>query len=166
MRYVILYVLFLSVAILPAGCSYSFTGANLGGMRNVAIPVFDNITSEPGIREKVTNQVTNGLIEDNTFKVTDRKIADAVILGKITKIEDAAFTFEGGGNNFSTTDYKITIYTSIRFENTKEKKVIWEEIITGWGRYSLSGSKNHVSGIEDAIRMITENILNKVIANW
>ncbi len=162
----VIYFLFVAGMLTLNACTYSFTGANLGDLKNVAIPPFENQTSEPGIREKVTNQVTNGLIEDNTFKITDRKTADAVLSGVIIRVEDAPFTFEGGGNNFTTTDYKITIVTTIRFENVKDKKVLWEETISGWGRYTLAGAKNRNSGIEDAIRMITENILNKVTANW
>ncbi len=153
-------------AVYIAGCTYSFTGANTGGLKNVHIPSFDNLTSEPGIREKVTNRIINGIVEDNTFKVTDRRLADALLTGKITKIDDGPYAFEGGGNQFTTTDYKITITTVIRFENVRDKKVIWEENISGWGRYSLSGSKSRNEGIDDAVRMIIENILNKVISNW
>jgi hypothetical protein len=150
------------------GCSYSFTGVNLGGLKSVAVPVFDNLTSEPGIREKVTNELTRVLLEDNNLKVADLKSADAVINGKITQLQDVPFTFESTGSNaFATSDYKITITTTIRFENRREKKTVWEETITGWGRYSLTqGAKRRADGIDDAIKMITQNILNKVVSDW
>ncbi|NUM79480.1 hypothetical protein HUU42_01640 [bacterium] len=147
-------------------CSYSFSGANVGNLKNVAIPVFDNLTSEPGIREKVTSDITNAIIEDNNLKVTDRRTADALLIGKITKLDDVPFAYEGSGNSFSTKDYKITIYTTIRFETVKDKKPVWEETISGWGRYSLTGSQNRNAGIEDAIKMITQNVVNKMVSNW
>ncbi len=158
--------LLLTPAMILSACAYSFTGANTGNIKNVHIPVFENQTPEPGIREKVTNRIINGIIDDNTFKVTDRKAADALLSGKITRIDDGPFAFEGGGNQYTTTDYKITITAIIRFENIAEKKTIWEETISGWGRYSLTGAKNRNDGIDDAVRMIIENILNKVISNW
>jgi hypothetical protein len=150
------------------GCAYSFSGANLGGLKTVAVPVFDNLTSEPGIREMVTNQLTKAIIEDNNMKMADLKSADAVINGKITQLQDVPFTFESNAatSSFATTDYKITITTTIRFENRKEKKTLWEETISGWGRYSLSGTKRRNDGITDAIAMISQNILNKVVSNW
>jgi hypothetical protein len=154
------------IATAGTGCSYSFTGTNLGGLKNVTIPVFANETSEPGIREKLTNELTRAIIDDNNLKVTDRQQADAILSGKITRIEDLAFSFEGSGTNFSTKDYKITIQTAIKFENTKDKKIIWEENISGWGRYSLSGDKRRADGVDEAIRMITQNILNKMVSNW
>jgi len=157
-----LFVLILSIA----GCSYSFSGANLGGVKTVAVPVFDNITSEPGIRERVTNEIVRAILDDNNFKIADLKLADAVITGKITKIDDVPFSFEGSGNTFSTTDYKITITTTIRFENKKEKKTLWEESITGWGRYTLQGDKRRNDGIDEAVKMITQNVLNKVVSDW
>ncbi|MBL7996258.1 hypothetical protein JNM05_12885 [bacterium] len=148
------------------GCAYSFSGANLGGIKTVAVPVFDNITSEPGIRERVTNELVRAILDDNNFKIADLKLADAVIAGKITKIDDVPFSFEGSGNTFSTTDYKITITTTIRFENKKEKKTLWEESITGWGRYTLQGDKRRNDGIDEAVKMITQNVLNKVVSDW
>ncbi len=156
----------LFLVLMNFGCSYSFTGANLGGLKTVAVPVFDNLTSEPGIREKVSSELTKAIIEDNNLKVADLKSADAVINGKITQLQDVPFTFAGSGSNFSTTDYKITITTTIRFENRKEKKTVWEESISGWGRYSLQGQRRRTDGIDDAIKMITQNILNKMVSNW
>ena len=161
-----LYALLFFLTAMPAGCTYSVTGANLGGMKTVAVPVFDNITSEPGIRERVTNELVRSIIDDNNFKIADLKLADAVITGKITKIEDVPFSFEGTGSNFSTTDYKITIIATVRFENKKEKKIVWEESISGWGRYSLQGSKRRNDGIDEAVKMITQNVINKVVSDW
>ena len=162
--------MFFVLSFLSLGCSYSFTGANLGGLKTVAVPVFDNLTSEPGIREKVSGELTKAIIDDNNLKIADLRSADAVINGKITQLQDVPFTFEQTPNssgNFSTTDYKITITTAIRFENRKEKKTVWEETISGWGRYSLTqGTKRRSDGIDDAVKMITQNILNKVVSNW
>lgn len=154
------------LALVTTGCSYSLSGINLGGLRTVNIPVFSNETAEPGIREKLTNELTRAVIEDNNLKITDRRQADAILTGKITRIEDVPYSFEGGGNNFTTKDYKITILTTVKFENLKEKKVIWEEAMSGWGRYSLSGDRSRSDGLDEAIRMITQNVLNKVVSDW
>ncbi|KAA0253544.1 MAG: hypothetical protein EDM79_21140, partial [Chloroflexi bacterium] len=60
----------------------------------------------------------------------------------------------------------ITIVTTVRFENKKEKKTVWEETISGWGRYSLQGSKRRNDGIDEAVKMITQNVINKVVSDW
>lgn len=147
-------------------CSYSFTGAQTGPVKNVHVPMFDNQTSEPGIREIVTNRIIAGLIEDNTFRITERKSADALLSGSINRIDDGPYTFEGGGGQYTTTDYKITLTVVIRFELVANRKLLWEETISGWGRYSLSGEKKRIDGIDDAVRMIVQNIMNKIIADW
>lgn len=165
-RVILCKIFLFALTVSMTGCTYSFSGANLGGIKTVAVPVFDNITSEPGIRERVTNELVRAILDDNNFKIADLKLADAVIAGKITKIDDVPFTFEGSGNTFSTTDYKITITTTIRFENKKEKKTLWEESVTGWGRYTLQGDKRRNDGIDEAVKMITQNVLNKVVSDW
>lgn len=154
------------IGALLASCTYSFSGANLGSHRNVHVPVFENQTSEPGIREKLTAQVTDAILEDNNLKITDRSSADVLLIGKIIKLEDAPFTFEGSGSGFTTNDYKITVTASIRYEDAREKKVLWEEMISGTGRYMLQGARRRTDGLDEALQTIAQNILNKVVSNW
>ncbi len=156
----------LTLAFFFCACTYSFTGANTGNLKSMAIPLFDNETPEPGIREKVTQGITQGILEDNTYKVADSKNADALLIGKITRVEDVVFAFEGSGTTFSTSDYKITITATLRMEQTKDKKILWTETISGWGRYSLSGAKRRNDGIADAVKMISQNVINKVVSDW
>lgn len=148
------------------GCVYSFTGANLGELKTVAVPMFDNLTAEPGIREKVTTGLTQGILDDNNLRIADFKSADAVLSGKITQVDDIVFAFEGSGNQFTTSDYKITITAIIKFENRREKKTMWEETFSGWGRYALTGTRKRSDGMEDAIKMLTQNVINKVTSDW
>lgn len=160
------FLLLLLLPLIVLSCSYSFTGANTGGLKNIYIPVFDNQTSEPGIRERLTNDLTNAIIEDNNFKISNRTSADALLSGKITRLEDVPFTFEGSGQNFATNDYKITVTATIKFESLVEKKTLWEETIVGTGRYALQGTKRRSDGLDEALKMIAQNILNKVVSNW
>ena len=159
---------FCSWILLPlTGCSYSFSGANLGGLKTVAIPVFENLTSEPNIRERVSGDLTKAILDDNNLKISDVRQADAVLFGRITKFEDVPFAFDQAANNtFTTSDYKVTIIATIRFENRKEKKIVWEESVTGWGRYSAQGEKKRTDGIDDAIKMITQHVVNKMVSDW
>lgn len=154
------------LAVALSACAYSFSGANVGPHRTIHVPVFENLTAEPGIRERLTTQVTTAILEDNNLKITDRTGADVVLIGKITNLEDVPFTFEGTGSNFTTNDYKITVQVSVRYETVRDKKIIWEEMISGIGRYTLQGTKRRSDGLDEAIQIVAQNILNKVVSNW
>lgn len=153
-------------AIALSACAYSFSGANVGPYKTIHVPVFENQTAEPGIRERLTDRVTTAILEDNNLKITDRPGADVILIGKITGLEDVPFTFEGTGGNFTTNDYKITVQASVRYESARDKKVIWEEMISGTGRYTLQGDKRRSDGLDEALQIVAQNILNKVVSNW
>ena len=148
------------------GCAYSFRGTSLGHIKNVHVPVFENQTSEPLIRERITDKIIDQILNDNALKVSARDGADAALLGKIIDINENPFTFEGSNGDFTTNDYKITIVTKVAFQDLVENRKLWEENISGWGRYTLDGSKTREEGIEEALEMISQNVLNKVVSNW
>jgi len=150
------------------GCSYSFTGSNLGHIESVHVPVFDNLTPEPTIRERLTNELIDAIINDNELEIGDQQGADAYIVGRITDVNDQPFTFQADqdDDSFTTNDYKVTVVTKVRFEDKVEGKLLWEENIVGWGRYTLDGAITRDDGIDAALDMISQNVLNKVLANW
>ena len=61
-----------------SGCPYSFTGASVPAhLKTVAIPLVDDQSGigEPGLREKITTELTNLFIGDNSLEVADRTTA-------------------------------------------------------------------------------------------
>ncbi|MEE9117128.1 MAG: hypothetical protein V3U02_00860, partial [Calditrichia bacterium] len=61
-------VLFYSLLVgLSISCGYySFTGSIPSDIKTVAVPLFDDNTSFPGVREDLTNNVIDAFINDNT----------------------------------------------------------------------------------------------------
>ena len=60
-----------SIIVLTGGCCtrYSFTGQPMPGINSIAIPIFVDMTTEYGLREKVTSTVIDKFIEDNAHIV-------------------------------------------------------------------------------------------------
>ena len=147
---------------------YSFSGSSLPSIiRTIAIPLFENKTTEFGVPEDITDALINEFTQDNTLKVVDRRAADSVIEGTIVNIREQA-----GAYNQQEQVQEIRIYVRVKakFEDLKKNNVIWEEEITQWGTYSpdASGGENATrqDAIDEAIEKIVTEIFNKTISGW
>jgi len=148
-------------------CAYSFRGASLPpGVRTVAVQVFDDNSGfgDPKLRVNLTNRLTQKLIADNTFRVTNMSSADAGIIGTVTSVNTQPNVVQG---NQQVGQWRITVSVSIKFQNLKTQKNIWAKDFSNWGNYDLSaGSSNRDVGLSQAEDKLTEDILLAVVTNW
>ncbi len=71
-------------------CAYSFTGASVPShLKSIAIPTADDRSGsgEPGLRELLTDNLTQKFIDDNTLQVTNKNNADALLNCVITSLK-------------------------------------------------------------------------------
>ncbi|PJA29858.1 MAG: hypothetical protein CO189_01150 [candidate division Zixibacteria bacterium CG_4_9_14_3_um_filter_46_8] len=142
---------------------YTFSGAGLKGIKTVAVPLFDNQTTEYGLREDLAVAVTNALVADHTLKVINIRRADSALRGVLTKYERECYTFDGSGN---CSEYIVRLYVDITFEDLKNKKVVWEEKnVEGFGIYAASEGSD-LLGKQRAVEKLSADIIDKVIKGW
>lgn len=148
---------------------YTFSGSTLPGhIRTVAIPMFGNRTSEFGVREEITDALTDQFTKDNTLKVVDRRIADSLIRGEIINIRDQAGAYN---QEEKVSEIRVYVIAAAAFEDIKKHNVFWEEQITQWGTYNPDGvvgqdNTSREDAIKEAIDKIVADIFNKTIAGW
>lgn len=83
--------LLVMTAIFSNGCA----GYQLGAVKpsvyasinKIHVPTFENATLEPRLAVLTTNAVIKALQADGTYQITDQENADAVLRGKITRIQ-------------------------------------------------------------------------------
>jgi hypothetical protein len=142
---------------------YSFSGSSLGGIKTIAIPLFDNQTDQYGIREALTEKIADRFVQDNTLKVVNEKIADSILRGTIIKYSRESYTFD---ENENIKEYIVRIWVQVSFEEKKNKKVMWkEDNLLGWGIYSALDETEDL-GRQRAIDKLAEDIVNKTVKGW
>lgn len=152
-----------------SGCGiYSFRGRTPPeGIRSVAIPLFNDESgfSEAGLKENFTETLKKKILDDNTYILADRNVADGIILGTIVSVRDEPLVISGNEN---VTKRKIVINVRIRFENLKNQKLISETNYENWGEYDSSGGgfSNRQNGILIAMERICEDIIINITSNW
>lgn len=163
---------FAAAALLAAlsGCAYS-AGGNLlpSHIRTVAIPVFENATTEYTIEKDITDAVIARFISDNHLKVVDERVANSVIRGKVTGYRNAVFGFTGGN---IATEYRVTITVAVTFKDLVKNREVWDDgELTKYSNYyvqSVPGqvARTELDGRKDAIAKIADEILTRTVEGW
>ncbi|MBI3786814.1 MAG: LptE family protein [Ignavibacteriales bacterium] len=150
-----------------AGCPYSFTGASVPPhLKTIVIPIVEDQSGygDPTLRNEFSRQLLSRFVNDNTLQTTDRGSADSMLEGVITNVKDAPNVVQGGDQ---VAERRITVTVRMTFQDLKLRKKVWEKEFSNWGNYaSGAGATKRDDGIKEAIRKITEDILNETVAGW
>lgn len=160
-------VLIISISLLES-CSYSFSGASVPShLKTVFISVLQDRSGsgEFNLGDRVTRQLTQKFIDDNTLYVGSRTNANAFIDGSIISITDAPSTISGGEKVSSR---RVTMSVQIIYKDLVKKQTIFERSFSNYGDYTLTGDVTNArkAAIETAIDKITDDILLGVVSNW
>jgi hypothetical protein len=168
LRVLVLIASFLFGMIILQSCSYSFTGSSVPShLKTISIPVFSDKSGsgEFDLNRKLTNQLIQKFIDDNTLLVSDRLNSDSFLDGTIIALNDAPNIVSGGEK---VTSRRITITVRAVYKDLVKKKQIFEKNFSNYGDYVVGGDITSARklAIESAIDKITEDILLGVVSNW
>lgn len=168
LRSIIEFILLLSVVFILQSCSYSFSGASVPShLKTISIPVFkDNSGSgEFDLNRRLSNQLIQKFIDDNTLLVSDRLNSDSILEGTIVALSDAPSVVSGGEK---VTSRRITITVRTVYKDLFKKQTIFDKSFSNYGDYIVGGDITLVrkEAIESAIDKIAEDILLGVVSNW
>ena len=142
---------------------YTFSPSALGGIKTIAIPVFENQTTEYGLEELITQELNQAFVDDNTLKVVPEGQNDAVLQGAVTSYSREAYTYD---INEQVEEYIVRVTMKVKLQNTKTNKIIWEEEnLSDYGLYS-SLEETETDGKIEAIGKLVNEILNRTVKGW
>jgi hypothetical protein len=136
----------LGTACFLAGCAYRLGPVERtlpGGFQSVAIPIFKNLTQEPGIETTFTHAILQEFERSRVAKVTAESLADVVIVGEITSI-----SYIPSGKRTSNelallptgavlaTEYRILMRTRVSVLRNSDRTSLWASEFTGERTYS------------------------------
>ena len=115
-----------------ASCGYHFSGEGTGpkpGLRCIAIPVFENKTSEPNLGAIFAEALRQEFIRKGTMKVVPVEDAEAVIKGTITNINILAISHHAVNHvsNRVTVENRLFVTLDISCEEKQSHKILWRD---------------------------------------
>jgi hypothetical protein len=143
---------------------YSFTGSIPSHIKTVAVPLFDDNTSFPGVREDLTNKVIDRFIAENVLQVVPEASADLLITGTILSIRERAAIITTGED---VEQYEVYVNVKVKCTEIKSGKVWWEKTLRRFGVMEGIGDIDaRNAAIETANTEITQDIIDNTLANW
>jgi hypothetical protein len=123
---------FISLLIIPSGCAYRWGAPDRslpGGYRLVFIPIFKNLTAEPGIEVEFTNALRREFERSKVAHVAEPELAEAELVGEIISLGyQPEAPKEGGDITTGTvlvTQYNIVLNVRITLKKRANQAVLW-----------------------------------------
>jgi hypothetical protein len=158
---------FFLVACCLISCTYSFKGGSVPPhLKTIAIPIVEDQSGygDPTLRDLLTQKLVERFTNDNTLRLDDRNSADSMLEGVVTDVKDVPLVLQGGEQ---VATRQITITVRVTFQDLKLRKKVWENSFSNWGNYpSGGGLTQRNDGVNEAVRKLTEDILNNTVAGW
>jgi hypothetical protein len=138
-------------------------------LKTVAIPVFENSTTEYTLEQDVTNAVIERFVKDNHLRVVDERSANAVVRGKLTGYKNAVFGFSAANR---AQEYRVTLTCSVVFKDLVKNREIWNESgLIKTANYFVvdvpgQPARTELDGRKEAITKIADEILTRSVEGW
>jgi hypothetical protein len=135
----------------------------------VAIPVFENGTTEYTLEQDVTAAVVERFVRDNHLRIVDERSANAVIRGKLIGYKNAVFGFSAANR---AQEYRVTLTCSVVFKDLVKNREIWSEPnLVKTANYFVvdvpgQPARTELDGRKEAITKIADEILNRSVEGW
>jgi len=159
----------LAAGLLLSSCAYTTSPALLPAhLKAVAIPVFENGTTEYTLEQDITNAVIADFVKDNHLKVVDEKSANCVVRGKVTQYNNTVFGFT---NASQAQEYRVTIGVQVTFKDLVKNREMWSDDIVRTANYYVvdvpgQTAKTELDGRTEAIQKIADEILSRSVEGW
>ncbi len=138
--------------LLLASCAYRLGSPDRGlpgGYRQVYIPMFKNMSQEPGIEVAFTNALIQEFESAKIARVTDAAQAEVIVEATIEKAQTSPsgdFIDESLPTGVLTADsYAIAVEVGITLKRSSDRSVLWKSSFVG--NKSFSASKVTVAGV-------------------
>jgi hypothetical protein len=155
---------------LAASCAYTTSTALLPAhLKSVAVPVFENGTTEYTLEQEVTDAVIARFVADNHLKVVDERSAHAVIKGRITTYRNAVFGFSQAAQ---AQEYRVTLGASVTFKDQVKNRELWSEpeLVKTANYYVVDtpgdSARTELDGRKQAIAKLAEEIVARSVEGW
>jgi hypothetical protein len=117
----------LAITLLTGACGYRFAGEGVGprpSLQRIAIPVFENSTSESGLETLLASDLRHEFILRSRFQVVPVEQSEAVFRGHIIKLYTADIAHRQAEQ---TIESRIYITLDIRCEDTRTGEILWQD---------------------------------------
>jgi outer membrane lipopolysaccharide assembly protein LptE/RlpB len=110
--------------LVAAGCGYSLRGNLPAHIKTVAVPVFRNRTSEPGVENFLTGAVVEAFSTNGRLRVVRPDRADSILEGEVVGYQVQSIAYDPQAN---VQQYRLVVTLNLRFRDVRREEVLFEQ---------------------------------------
>ena len=158
-----LVLLLAACALVAAGCGYSLRGNLPGHIKTVAVPVFRNRTSVPGVENFLTGAVVAAFSTNGRLRVVRPEQADSILEGEVVGYQLQSIAYDPSAN---VQQYRLVVTLNLRFRDVRRDAVLFEQQnLQEWSDFRTLGAvAQTISREETALRTAATEIARAVVA--
>ena len=151
------------LAVLVGGCGYSLRGNLPGHIKTVAVPIFKNRTSEPGVENFLTGAVVEAFSTNGRLTVVGPEQADSILEGEVVGYQVQSVAFDPRAN---VQQYRLLVTLNLRFRDVKRDAVLFEQqnLQERSDFRTLGAVAQTISREETALRAAATEIARAIVA--
>ena len=135
----------------------------------MAVPVFENATTEYNLEQAVTQAVIDRFVLDNHLKVVDERSANSLLRGKLTQYRNSVFGFSAA---VQAQEYRVTLEVAVSFKDRVKNRELWhDDHILKTVNYfvvDVPGQKarTELDARKEVLEKIADEILSRTVEGW
>lgn len=115
----------LAVAALALGaCGYSFRGTLPSHLQTVAVPIFVNRTSQPGVEAIITRAVAQAFVTNGRLRVVRTADADAILDGEVTGYSVSPIAFDP---TLNIQEYRVVVVLNLKMRDVRRNATLFQQ---------------------------------------
>ena len=151
------------VVLVATGCGYSLRGNLPEHIKTVAVPVFRNRTSEPGVENFLTAAVVEAFSTNGRLKDVRPERADSILEGDVVGYQVQSIAFDPRAN---VQQHRLVVTLNLRFRDVRKDEMLFEQQnLQERSDFRTQGVvAQTISRVESALRAAAAEIARAIVA--
>jgi len=148
--------------LLDGCCGYSTRSLLPSHLKTVAVPPATNTTTQPGLAEALTDELTSAFNSDRTLRVTNTEAADLVVNATVSSYSRTASSYTG---DQVVSAYELSISAQVDAHDQTRDEKFYTGTASGRVTYDPN-AKTEEEAATDAVKKLASEIVRQVQIAW
>ena len=136
------------VALALTACGYSFRGTLPSHVNTIAVPMFLNRTSQPGVEGIITRAVAQAFATNGRLRVVRAADADAILDGEVMSYAVGPIAFD---QTLSIQQYRLTVVLNLRMRDVRRNTVLFQQAgVSEQADFRVAGPVSATVAVEES----------------
>ncbi|MFO7813134.1 MAG: LptE family protein [Pelovirga sp.] len=163
--------LLLAVALLLGACGYHFPGQGgslPGGVERIHISMFDNLTREPLLENRLTTEVIDIFSGRSNIRHVAIEDAQAELTGRILSYDSSSIAYQ---QDDQISKYRAGMVVAVRLQGIDNQRLLWDGTVRWQTEYDAAADKmlqgdDERQAQDELARRLAEEIFSRLLDDF